>query len=275
MLIPDRLYKENRANWNANYQQPDKLQHSNANWPLPMWKESPSRMWNNQSNQSNQMRNLRKVSAKQHYLSVARYVAGQSTNLPSRYKKFQNIIERILITCATLIIGHLLVHSHIAQNIFSRYLIHPFELILCGNSYSQLERIYDMIIRELIRILTITTQYISVVLSRILFPLNIFLNVFDFIESSVYQISQIILNITDLPRFRRILLTHFIGCLVNYFAVIMNMLGQCIRTFVLYTMQMLRYISMIILLIIELSTACFLHTLDGSKCVFNGTIYQN
>ncbi|XP_077281699.1 serine/threonine-protein kinase dyf-5 isoform X1 [Temnothorax americanus] len=81
-LIPDRVYKENRANWNANYQQSDNL-HGNVNWSLPTWKESPSRMWN-QSNQSNQMKNLRKVSAKQHYLSVARYVAGQSTNLPSR-----------------------------------------------------------------------------------------------------------------------------------------------------------------------------------------------
>ncbi|KYN15136.1 PREDICTED: serine/threonine-protein kinase ICK [Trachymyrmex cornetzi] len=81
-LISDRVYKENRANWNASYQQSDSL-HSNANWSLPTWKESPSRIWS-QSNQSNQMKNLRKVSAKQHYLSVARYVAGQSTNLPSR-----------------------------------------------------------------------------------------------------------------------------------------------------------------------------------------------
>ncbi|XP_032664651.1 serine/threonine-protein kinase dyf-5 isoform X2 [Odontomachus brunneus] len=71
MLVPDRLYKENHANWNANYQQPDSLKHSNANWSLPMWKEPSSRMWNNQSNQSNQ-KSSRKVSAKQHYLSVAR-----------------------------------------------------------------------------------------------------------------------------------------------------------------------------------------------------------
>ncbi|XP_029155166.1 serine/threonine-protein kinase dyf-5 isoform X1 [Nylanderia fulva] len=83
MLIPDRVYKENRVNWNANYQQSDNLKHGNANWTLPTWNEPPSRMWN-QSNQSNQMKNSRKVSAKQHYLSVARYVAGQSTNLPSR-----------------------------------------------------------------------------------------------------------------------------------------------------------------------------------------------
>ncbi|XP_067207633.1 serine/threonine-protein kinase dyf-5 isoform X2 [Linepithema humile] len=68
MLVPDRIYKENRSNWNANYQQPDNLKHGNVNWSLPVWKESPSRMWN----QSNQMKNLRKVSAKQHYLSVAR-----------------------------------------------------------------------------------------------------------------------------------------------------------------------------------------------------------
>ncbi|XP_012526753.1 serine/threonine-protein kinase dyf-5 isoform X2 [Monomorium pharaonis] len=82
-LIPNRVCKENCANWNANYQQSDNL-HSNANWSLPTWKESPSRMSRNQSNQSNQTKNMRKVSAKQHYLSVARYVAGQSTNLPSR-----------------------------------------------------------------------------------------------------------------------------------------------------------------------------------------------
>ncbi|EFN69183.1 hypothetical protein EAG_09334 [Camponotus floridanus] len=83
MLIPDRIYKENRMNWNVNYQQPENLKHGNANWSLPAWNEPSSRMWN-QSNQSSQMKNSRKVSAKQHYLSVARYVAGQSTNLPSR-----------------------------------------------------------------------------------------------------------------------------------------------------------------------------------------------
>ncbi|XP_070156048.1 serine/threonine-protein kinase dyf-5 isoform X2 [Polyergus mexicanus] len=71
MLIPDRIYKENRVNWNTNYQQPDNLKHGNANWALPAWNEQPSRMWN-QSNQSSQMKNSRKVSAKQHYLSVAR-----------------------------------------------------------------------------------------------------------------------------------------------------------------------------------------------------------
>ncbi|XP_011862593.1 PREDICTED: serine/threonine-protein kinase ICK isoform X2 [Vollenhovia emeryi] len=81
-LIPNRVYKENRANWNASYQQSDNS-YGNANWPVPTWKESPSRLWN-QSNQSNQVKNSRKVSAKQHYLSVARYVAGQTTNLPSR-----------------------------------------------------------------------------------------------------------------------------------------------------------------------------------------------
>ncbi|KAH0945213.1 hypothetical protein HN011_010747 [Eciton burchellii] len=83
MLLPDRVYKENRANWNANYQQTDTMKHGNANWSVPVWQESPSRIWN-ELNQSNQIKNLRKVSAKQHYLSVARYVAGQSTNLPSR-----------------------------------------------------------------------------------------------------------------------------------------------------------------------------------------------
>ncbi|KAL6422294.1 hypothetical protein ACFW04_010567 [Cataglyphis niger] len=85
MLIPNRIYKENRVNWNANYQQPDNMKHGNPNChlALPAWNEPPSRMWN-QSNQSSQMKNSRKVSAKQHYLSVARYVAGQSTNLSSR-----------------------------------------------------------------------------------------------------------------------------------------------------------------------------------------------
>lgn len=95
MLVPDRIYKENHANWNTNYQQPDNLKYGNVNWSLSAWKEPPSGMWN----QSNQMTNLRKVSAKQHYLSVARYVAGQSTNLPSRYRKFQHLAERILIAC--------------------------------------------------------------------------------------------------------------------------------------------------------------------------------
>ncbi|XP_076656232.1 serine/threonine-protein kinase ICK [Halictus rubicundus] len=77
-LAPDRVYKENRANWNANYL-PDNLKQNN--WTLPTWNEPASLNW--EQSQST-LKNGRKVSAKQHYLSVARYVAGPSTSLSSR-----------------------------------------------------------------------------------------------------------------------------------------------------------------------------------------------
>ncbi|XP_078041506.1 serine/threonine-protein kinase dyf-5 isoform X1 [Augochlora pura] len=77
-LAPDRVYKENRANWNANYL-PDNLKQNN--WTLPSWNEPPPLTWDQPQST---LKNGRKVSAKQHYLSVARYVAGPSTSLSSR-----------------------------------------------------------------------------------------------------------------------------------------------------------------------------------------------
>ncbi|XP_076763339.1 serine/threonine-protein kinase dyf-5 isoform X1 [Xylocopa sonorina] len=78
-LAPERLYKENRANWNGNYL-PDNPRQSS--WVLPAWNEPSAINWN-QPAQPN-AKNGRKASAKQHYFSVARYVAGQTTCLSSR-----------------------------------------------------------------------------------------------------------------------------------------------------------------------------------------------
>ncbi|XP_012151456.1 serine/threonine-protein kinase MAK isoform X1 [Megachile rotundata] len=80
ILAPERVYKENRANWNDNYL-PDNPKQSNGNWVLPHWNEPATISWN-QSQSS--LKNGRKVSGKQHYFSVARYVTGQSTSLSSR-----------------------------------------------------------------------------------------------------------------------------------------------------------------------------------------------
>uniref|UniRef100_A0A0C9R7E2 non-specific serine/threonine protein kinase n=1 Tax=Fopius arisanus TaxID=64838 RepID=A0A0C9R7E2_9HYME len=80
-LLSDRVYKENRVSWNEDYGIENQKQ-LNPSWVTPAWNEAvPSRNW---SNTQTIPKNTRKVSAKQHYLSVARYVAGQSTNLSSR-----------------------------------------------------------------------------------------------------------------------------------------------------------------------------------------------
>ncbi|KAL0104053.1 hypothetical protein PUN28_017031 [Cardiocondyla obscurior] len=157
-LVPDRVYKENRANWNASYQQSDNL-HGNENWSLPTWKESPSKMWN-QSNQSNQMKNLRKVSAKQHYLSVARYVAGQSTNLPSRYTKFRMPIQKIVIACVVLIVCHFFIQLQNKPNIFSDHLINILKFVPFVENYSRIT-FYTVHLTYLYRaLLTIFTDYL-------------------------------------------------------------------------------------------------------------------
>ncbi|XP_008554870.1 serine/threonine-protein kinase ICK [Microplitis demolitor] len=79
-LAADGICKQNVINWHENYETEN--QKMNGNWITTAWNEQlPSRNWNH--SQSN-LRNNRKVSAKQHYLSVARYVVGQSTNLSSR-----------------------------------------------------------------------------------------------------------------------------------------------------------------------------------------------
>ena len=80
-LVPERLYKENRANWNANYL-PENTQQSNGNWVLPAWNEPSTINWNQL--QPSNVKNGRKASGKQHYIAVARYVAGPSASLSSR-----------------------------------------------------------------------------------------------------------------------------------------------------------------------------------------------
>ncbi|KAG7205435.1 hypothetical protein KM043_007427 [Ampulex compressa] len=67
-LMPERVYKENRANWNANYgTENGSVKQANGSWPSGAWNESRNR---NQPQVN--PKNPRKVSAKQHYLSVAR-----------------------------------------------------------------------------------------------------------------------------------------------------------------------------------------------------------
>ncbi|XP_071859141.1 serine/threonine-protein kinase ICK isoform X1 [Bombus fervidus] len=80
-LVPERLYKENRANWNANYL-PENTRQSNGNWVLPAWNEPSTINWNQL--QPSNVKNGRKASGKQHYIAVARYVAGPSASLASR-----------------------------------------------------------------------------------------------------------------------------------------------------------------------------------------------
>ncbi|XP_076238807.1 serine/threonine-protein kinase dyf-5 [Calliopsis andreniformis] len=79
-LAPERLYKENRGNWNGNYLT-DSLQQGNGNWTLPSWNEPAPLNW---SQSQTNLKNGRKVSAKQQYLNVTRYVAGPNTSLSSR-----------------------------------------------------------------------------------------------------------------------------------------------------------------------------------------------
>lgn len=92
-----------------------------------MWNEQlSSRNWN--ESQTN-MKNTRKVSAKQHYLSVARYVAGHSTNLSSRYRKFHRIVWQIIIIYIILALHYFLGCLYYGQNEFHLYLLHITEYI--------------------------------------------------------------------------------------------------------------------------------------------------
>jgi hypothetical protein len=164
---------------------------------------------------------LRKVSAKQHYLSVARYVAGQSTNLPSRYRKFRHLVERILIACAILIVGRLLVQSRIGQNRFSGLLMNLFEFapfvknraIYAGRVY------YAIMCRSIYTTLTNIVQYRVAVFLRILFSFNIFLRG-DFFIGMIYRIFWI--NATYFLYLRRTLLIRFVKYVVERFTIITN-----------------------------------------------------
>jgi len=251
MLVPDRVYKENRANWNANYQQSDTIKHGSANWSVPVWQESPSRMWN-ELNQSNQIKNLRKVSAKQHYLSVARYVAGQSTNLPSRYRKFRDLIEKILIACIMLIFCYVLIQSYIRQNMFFGYSINSFEFISFRKNHSQMRQTYDMIIHKSISILIDVTRYLIAMLVKILFPLDIFLSISNC--KFVRVLRQIVSCTFDAMRFSylyQILLIHFIKYFYQIKCVViikdlLTWIEQITQFFTLHVTHALRYVLTIL-----------------------------
>lgn len=107
-LVPERVYKENRANWNVNY-----LPENPRNWVLPAWNEPAPINWNQlQPN----MKNGRKVSGKQHYFSLARYIAGQSASLSSRYRTFRDLLKRILTPSSLIILGCMLLCCLIWKN---------------------------------------------------------------------------------------------------------------------------------------------------------------
>ncbi|XP_043284779.1 serine/threonine-protein kinase dyf-5-like isoform X2 [Venturia canescens] len=76
-LLSSRLYKENRVDWNEkNGALIDMPKDLSTNWATPAWNErQSSRSWN--QSQTN-LKNIRKVSAKQHYLSVARNGEGDA-----------------------------------------------------------------------------------------------------------------------------------------------------------------------------------------------------
>lgn len=112
-LVPERLYKENRANWNANYL-PENTQQSNGNWVLPAWNEPSTINWNQL--QPSNVKNGRKASGKQHYIAVARYVAGPSASLASRYRMFRDLLKQILIPCSLTILGCTLLYCMIWEN---------------------------------------------------------------------------------------------------------------------------------------------------------------
>lgn len=247
MLVPDRVYKENRANWNANYQQADSMKHGNANWSLPAaWQEPPSRMWN-QSNQSNQMKSARKVSAKQHYLSVARYVAGQSTNLPSRYRKFRALVGRLLLACTMLILCHVLVRSHIGPNAFPDHSVKPaFELAPLGknDSHNQMRRSCNVIVHESIPTLIDITRHLAAALARVLFPFDMLLPSIPELVEFVHRAFWITADATYLSYSYRILLIHFDQylCRIKYFSVLKDSLiiwmDQITRSFTVRVTRM-------------------------------------
>ncbi|CAG5096497.1 Similar to Mak: Serine/threonine-protein kinase MAK (Mus musculus) [Cotesia congregata] len=116
----DETSKQNGINWNENYEIEN--QKMNGNWLTPAWNEQlPSRNWN--QSQSNH-KNNRKVSAKQHYLSVARYVVGQSTNLSSRYQKIRRIIRDTLIVYLFLGLTYCFGCLYLGQKSFHLWLIY-------------------------------------------------------------------------------------------------------------------------------------------------------
>lgn len=104
------------------------------NWSLPVWNETMQlKNWNQQSQSAT--KNTRKVSAKQHYLSVARYVAGQTTNLSSRYRKLRNIIVVILILyLSIIIIGSILFYHGNSIELFQNV----YQIFISFKSYKTL-----------------------------------------------------------------------------------------------------------------------------------------
>ncbi|XP_016841403.1 serine/threonine-protein kinase MAK isoform X3 [Nasonia vitripennis] len=93
-LLPERVYKENRANWNGNYltnhnsEAQTNQKQSSANWTLPSWYEQMphvNRAWSNAANNNNLANHRLLVNSRRVPTKLpARYVIAQSpSQLPS------------------------------------------------------------------------------------------------------------------------------------------------------------------------------------------------
>lgn len=115
-------------------------------------------------------------------------------------------------------------------------------------------------------------QDLAAVLSKISFPLNIFLNISELV-GPICQIFRITLYAAHLLYLCRALLIHFVEYLVESFMMITDLLDQSIQSLTLFMIYALRYIYAIIVLIIQISEIS--HSLNGNNYILNGTIFQN
>ncbi|XP_008215244.1 serine/threonine-protein kinase MAK isoform X1 [Nasonia vitripennis] len=103
-LLPERVYKENRANWNGNYltnhnsEAQTNQKQSSANWTLPSWYEQMphvNRAWSNAANNNNLANHRLLVNSRRVPTKLpARYVIAQSpSQLPSSARSERDSVK--------------------------------------------------------------------------------------------------------------------------------------------------------------------------------------
>lgn len=257
-------------NWNENGSVAESQREPNTNWATPVWSErQPSRNW---SQSQNNFKNSRKISAKQHYLSVARYVAGQSTNLSSRYRKYRNIALRILLIYVGLAVAYLIGCFCLGQNAFHELLVCLVDTAVqtVDNVLNVLpiKRLYLIVIRH-------CKAYANTVLSLLRASFNL-VRIIPYVGEDIFSFMDTVLSAADsiLSNVQTATRVPFSQTTAESCTVILDYFVNATSTILELVDQILMIVEQLLGYFVDCICTLFLILLGMVACVFE-TVFQS
>ncbi|XP_044020429.1 serine/threonine-protein kinase dyf-5-like isoform X1 [Aphidius gifuensis] len=219
----DNICKENRVSWNEifgldqNKNKNQTTKNLNGNWITPGWNETPpTRNLSQSSNHNkNNNNNHRKLSAKQHYLNVARYVAGQNTNLSSRYRKLRRQIVFIICVYIFIFTTYIIGCLTMGQYEFIQYLICYFKCT-CGDDHYYYSLNNDDDDDDMTLSFTIETfNFLNIIIDKIDNINNTIQSIYDHYNIYVFLDSIYSIIIDSSKKFKIMLVQHLYDNLLS------------------------------------------------------------